>query len=381
MFSIAFKMLIGNRAAFTGVIFGIFLAVLLISQQSAIFLGLVSRSYRIVTAISLPNVWVIDPSTQGEDLIRAIPEDYLGYVKSIPDIEWALPINYSLLPLNTLTGIYKIAEIYGIDDETLMGGPELLKGNIHDLYSDGAIVIDFNSAEYLLATPLPDGSKEPLKIGDTLEINGKRAVIVGIAKTMPGFFPQPTIFTTNSQFQQYSGSNRMQYIAVKTLPTANIEQVIKQINANSNILAMNRDQIETRIADHFLKTGILINFGLSVALGLIIGFSIAGQIFYTMTLHNLSYYALIKALGGTDKMVLSMIVIQALIVGVIGYILGTGVTLLWGFAIKNTTLAFEFPWQLLAFTGVLTFIICLFMALLSIKKVFKLDPQMLMVNL
>ncbi len=61
-------MLIGNRAAFIGMVFGIFLAVLLISQQSAIYLGLIARSYRIVTSISLPDIWIIDPQRREKSL-------------------------------------------------------------------------------------------------------------------------------------------------------------------------------------------------------------------------------------------------------------------------------------------------------------------------
>ncbi len=113
---------------------------------------------------------------------------------------------------------------------------------------------------------------------------------------------------------------------------------------------------------------------------MIIGFSIAGQIFYIMTIQNLSHYALIKSLGGTDKMVLKMILFQALIVGIIGYILGIGGTVLWGFIVKNTILAFEYPSTMLIFTGVITIIICLFIAFLGIKKVFKVDPHTLMRN-
>jgi len=381
MISIALKMLIGNRASFIGVIFGIFLATLLISQQAAIFLGLLSRSYRMVTEISVPNIWVIDPGTQGEDLIRAMPKDYIKYVKSIPNIEWAVPINYLQLPLTTSSGIFKIAEVYAIDDEKLIEPPKLLEGNIQDLHRDGGIIVDFNSAEGILATILPDGTKIPLKLGDMLEINGHRAVIVGIGKTNPGFFPQPIIFTLNSQIQKFSGSSHIQYIAAKTRKGANVDKVLHQINSYSNVLGLTRDQMAWRMANHFLKTGILINFGISVALGLIIGFSITGQIFYIMTIHNLSYYALIKALGGTEKMILYMILTQAAVVGIIGYILGTGATLLWGYAIKNTTLAFEFPWQLLVFTGLFVLIICCFTVCLSVQKVFKLDPQILMMNL
>lgn len=374
-------MLIGNSVVFLGMIFGIFLATLLISQQSAIYLGLVSRSYRIVTNIPLPDIWVIDPATQGEDLIRSMPKDYLQFVKSIPNIEWAVPVNYLLLPLKTTSGKYKIVEVYGIDDQTLMGIPELLEGNSEELYRKGAVILDSNSAENLLATILPDGKKIPLKIGDELEINDSRAVIVGIGKITPGFFPQPIIFATHSQVQQFSGSSRIQYIAAKTRKDADIQQVLNQINSNTKVLALTKKQLESRIANHFLKTGILINFGISVLLGMIIGYSIAGQIFYIMTIQSLAYYALIKSLGGTKKIILQMILFQALVVGAIGYILGTGVTLLWGFATKNTTLAFEFPGMLLLFTGCIAVVICAFIAFLSIKKVFKVDPHTLMINL
>ncbi len=381
MIATSFKMLVGNRAAFIGMIFGIFLAILLISQQSAIYLGLISRSYRIVTNISLPDIWVIDPATKGEDLIRSMPRDYLQYIRSTPNIEWAVPVNYLLLPLKTTSGKYNVAEVYGIDDQTLIGIPKLLKGNIEDLYRKGAVIIDSNSAENLLATISADGKKIPLKIGDELEINDSRAVIVGIGKITPGFFPQPIIFATSSQVQQFSGSSRIQYIAAKARKNADINQILKHINSNKNVLGLTKEQLESRIANHFLRTGIFINYGISVLLGMIIGFSIAGQIFYIMTIQNLGYYALIKALGGTKKMILKMILFQALLVGIIGYILGTAVTLLWGFAIKNTTLTFEFPGTLLLFTGSLAVIICAFIAFLSIKKVFKIDPHTLMTGL
>lgn len=381
MITTAFKMLIGNRAAFLGMIFGIFLAILLISQQSAIYLGLISRSYRIVTNISTPDIWVIDPATKGEDLIRSMPKNYLQYVRSVPDIEWAVPVNYLLLPIKTTSGKYKVAEIYGIDDQTLMGIPKLIKGRMEDIYRDGAVIIDSNSAENALASISPEGKKIPLKIGDELEINGTRAIIVGIVKTTPGFFPQPIIFSIYSQVQKFSGSSRIQYIAAKVRKGADIKQILKQINSNKNIVGLSKEEMESRIANHFLKTGILINYGISVVLGMIIGFSIAGQIFYIMTMQNIGYYALIKALGGTEKTILKMIVFQALIVGIIGYILGIGVTLLWGFAIKNTTLTFEFPPTLLLFTGLLAMIICTVIAFLSIKKVFKVDPHILMASL
>src|ERR1700722_15534086 len=99
--SLAFKMLVGNRTSCIGVIFGIFLATLLISQQSAIFLGLVSRSYRLITDIPAPNVWVLDPATESEDKLRSLPMGYLGVVRSTPGVEWAVPLSSTLIPVIT----------------------------------------------------------------------------------------------------------------------------------------------------------------------------------------------------------------------------------------------------------------------------------------
>ena len=51
MLRIALKMLLGDKRKTLGVIFGIFFATVLITEQTAIFLGFVIRAYRIVVDI------------------------------------------------------------------------------------------------------------------------------------------------------------------------------------------------------------------------------------------------------------------------------------------------------------------------------------------
>lgn len=383
MINIAIKMLIGNKASLFGVIFGIFLATLLISQQSAIFLGLVSRSYRTVTDIPSPNIWVMDPSTESDDRIRGMPDGNLDVVRGTPQVEWAVPINVVHIPINTSSGIFQIAQLYGIDDATLVGAPtHMIEGSIRDLHREGAIIIDVYSANDTLAAPMPDGTKKPLVIGDEIEINNHRAVIVGICKITQGFYPQPIIFTALSEFKKFNSFaiRHLAFIVAKSVEGANVQEVCNRINTFPGMMALTKDQFKWRIIKTFLETGILINFGLSVGLGFIVGFSIAGQIFYIMTLENLMYYALIKSLGGTNKMILKMILFQAIIVGLIGFFLGIGATILWGMAIQSTTLAFLFPWQLLVFTGMIVLVICVLTVGFSIQKVFTADPKALLGN-
>lgn len=381
MFSVALKMLVGNRASCLGVVFGIFLATLLISQQSAIFLGLVARSYRLVTDIPAPNLWIIDPATESDEKARGLPDGSLEIVRGIPNIEWASPIHITNLPLVTPSGVFDICKLYGIDESTLIGVPtDIIEGDSKDIRREGGVIVDVYSAKTSLAKKGPDGKKIPLKVGDTFEISNHRAVVVAICHITQGFYPQPIIFTSIPQFKVFTSSkdNSIEFIAAKTVPGANIDQVLEKINSFSTLNGLTSDQLEWRMAKSFLKTGILINFGLSVALGLIIGFAIAGLIFYIMTLENLVYYALIKALGGSQSLLSRMILTQVIVVGIAGFLLGTGATILWGYAITDTTLAFLFPWQLLLFTGFIVLIICLFTAGLSIHKLFTTDPKVLM---
>ena len=67
---IALKMLMGDRAKYLGIIMGLTFASLLITQQSAIFLGLMTRTFGFLTDTALPDIWVMDPKVQYIDDLK-----------------------------------------------------------------------------------------------------------------------------------------------------------------------------------------------------------------------------------------------------------------------------------------------------------------------
>jgi putative ABC transport system permease protein len=79
-------------------------------------------------------------------------------------------------------------------------------------------------------------------------------------------------------------------------------------------------------------------------------------------------------MGAGNLMLLKMILLQAVLVGTIGYGLGVGLATLFGKATQGGELAFYLPWELLIFTGVAVTLICVLSALLSVRKVMKLEP-------
>jgi putative ABC transport system permease protein len=244
--------------------------------------------------------------------------------------------------------------------------------------SDG-VIIDIDGATDKLGKPslTPGGKPVPLKIGDTLELNDKRAIVVGIAKTTRTFQSQPVVYTTYSRAVRFAPRERklLSFVLVKAKPGGDVKALTERIRASTGLAAYTQKEFMELTYNYFMKnTGIPINFGISVTLGFIVGAAIAGQTFYNFTLENLRQFGVLKAMGTSNWTLLRMILLQAVLVGSIGYGFGVGLTALFGYSMRNTILAFKFPWQLLLFSGAGVTLICIFAALLSIRKVIQLEP-------
>ena len=89
--------------------------------------------------------------------------------------------------------------------------------------------------------------------------------------------------------------------------------------------ALTTDQFFWKTIFYYLRsTGIPINFGMTIALGFVIGATVTGQTFYLFTVENLKQFGSLKAMGLTNRRIRRMILAQAVIVGAIGYCLGIG---------------------------------------------------------
>ncbi len=377
---IALKMLMGDRGKYLGIIMGLTFASLIMTQQPAIFVGLMSRSFSFISDLGLPDIWVMDPKVQFIDDVKPLQDTKLYRVRGVAGVKWAMPLYKGLLKARMADGTFQTCNVIGLDDATLIGGPPvMLEGKLEDLRRSDGVIVDIDGAIDKLAKPskIKGGKPEPLKIGDTLELNDKRAIVVGIAKTTKTFQSQPVIYTTYSRAVRFAPRERkmLSFVLVKAMPGENIPLLTRRITESTGLAAYTQQEFKDLTWGYFMKnTGIPINFGISVTLGFIVGAAIAGQTFYNFTLENLRQFGVLKAMGTSNWTLLRMILLQAILVGLIGYGLGVGLTALFGYAMRNTIMAFKFPWQLLVFSGFGVTLICVFAALISIRKVIKLEP-------
>lgn len=377
---IALKMLMGDRGKYLGIVMGLTFASLIMTQQPAIFIGLMSRSFSFITDVGLPDIWVMDAKVQFVDDIKPLQDTELYRVRGVSGVEWAMPLYKGLLKARLADGTFQTCNVIGLDDATLIGGPPtMLHGRLEDLRRSDGVIVDIEGAAGKLAKPpaQPGGKPTPLQVGDTLELNDHRAIVVGIAKTTRTFQSQPVVYTTYSRAVRYAPKERklLSFVVVKAKPGQDIAALARRIRNVTGMAAYSQQEFKDLTVRYFLKnTGIPINFGISVALGFIVGAAIAGQTFYNFTLENLRQFGVLKAMGAGNWTLLRMILLQAVLVGSIGYGMGVGLSALFGYAMRNTVLAFKFPWQLLVFSGAGVTLICIFAALVSIRKVIGLEP-------
>ncbi|MGZ8238764.1 MAG: ABC transporter permease [Methylobacter sp.] len=377
---IAIKMLMGDRGKYLGIVMGLTFASLIMTQQPAIFLGLMSRSYSFITDVGLPDIWVMDEKVQFVDDIKPLQDTELYRVRGISGVQWAMPMYKGLLKARLADGTFQTCIVVGLDDATLIGGPPvMLEGKLDDLRRSDGVIVDIDGAQDKLGkpSPTPGGKLIPIKVGDSLELNDQRAIVVGIAKVTRTFQSQPVVYTTYSRAKNYAPKERklLSFVLVKAKPGQDLADLTRRIRATTGLAAYTSEEFKSLTYEYFMRnTGIPINFGISVLLGFIVGAAIAGQTFYNFTLENLRQFGVLKAMGTGNWTLLRMILLQAVLVGTIGYGLGVGLTALFGYSMRNSILAFKFPWQLLMFSGAGVSLICVFAALVSIIKVIRLEP-------
>ena len=219
---------------------------------------------------------------------------------------------------------------------------------------------------------------EPFKRGRIIEMNDRRAVIVGLAKARKTFQSFAVVYTRYSQAIRFAPPERkvLSFVLAEPAPGVAAAELAGRISARTGLQALSRDDFLAKtIRYYLLNTGIPINFGITVGLGFLVGTAIAGQTFYLFIVENLRQFGALKAMGTGNGTILLMVLAQALHVGFVGLGVGVGLAALFGWSTRSfSKLSFYMPWQVLVITGVAVFLIVLLASLLSIRRVFIVDP-------
>jgi putative ABC transport system permease protein len=375
---IALKMLFGDRVKYMTMLAGVTFASVIMTQQPSILSGLLSRTYSFVKDTSEPNIWVMDPGVNFVEENKHIRLINLNKIKGIEGVEWAVPMYKSMTTAKLPDGRTVSVDLTGLDDSTLIGAPSTTSVPLLNLRRRDAVLVEASAAKKRLKVSDGKGNFRPLKIGDVLEINDRRAFVIGTFIGTPNFILQPQIYTLYSRSQEYAPPKRkgLTYLLIKA-KAQNVDNVIKKINDKTGLKALNAEDFKYLNLKYWKdNTGIPINFGISVVLGFLVGAAVVAQTFFNFVHENAKYFAALQAMGLSNKVLIKMVIIQALTVGITGFGLGIGGTVIFGLImLNNTVLAFKFTPFILLGSLVGVIMIISIAAILGIRKIIKIDPS------
>lgn len=373
MGEIALKMLWGDRAKYLGLVFAITFATMLMSQQVSIFIGLMARTASQVSDVREADVWVMDPQVKYIDEVKPMPDKQLARVRGVPGVEWAVPWFKGLAVVRAPGGIMQQVILLGVDDATLVGRPPtMIHGRWEDLRQPDAMIMDRAGWEYTWPG-------EPFRAGRVIELNDRRVTIVGLAEASPPFVTFPVVYTRYSEALKFSPTERnaMSFVIARSRAGEDPAEIARRIADHTGLQALTSREFEWRSVSHYLqRTGIPVNFGITVLLGFIVGAAVAGQTFYIFVLENLRQFGALKAIGVGNAQILGMVLLQASVVAFIGFALGIGGSAIFFESTNDLThlRGFRLHWEVIAATAAAVLAIMAIASYASIRKVMVLEP-------
>ncbi|CAG0996305.1 hypothetical protein BURK2_02697 [Burkholderiales bacterium] len=376
MLNVALKMLFSDRLKYFGLVAGIAFATMLIVQQASILVGFTKQTGSFIRDTAQADLWLMDPQVRFAQDPVPLRDTALQMARGVPGVLWAAPLYQGFQRAKLPDGTRVTMILIGLDDATLTGGPPLMvEGALADLRRDKAVLIDAGTAEQKLM--MKRGGKRALAVGDRVSIGDHDAVVAGSYRARSSFFWEPVVYTTYSRALKFAPEERnmLSFVMIKVAPGADRAAVQRELAARTGLAVRDGDEFATLTAEYILKaTGILINFGMAVALGILIGSLVAGQTFYNFTLDNLRHYGALKAMGVSNARLTAMVLLQAAVVAVLGYAIGAGLGAVMGLGMAESGLAFSMPWQVPAFALGAIVSVCALAAWLSLRRVYRLEP-------
>lgn len=390
MYRMALKMLMGDRAKYAGLLIGVAFTAFLVTFAMSYFAGFMTRGFALISENPAVDIWVMDPAVNSTEQTTNIPSSALDRVRSVEGVAFAMPLALGMAEARFPNGRFQTFQVIGVDDATLLGVPPLRNGVAATvLRTPDSAIVDSGGTEGKLQTPLLASDQWPvephlnvptrtLAVGDVILVNDHRVQIAGRSRALPRFPPRPLLYMTFSNAGRIllPERHRLTFVLVTAGPGVTPAKLAARIEAQTGLRARTADDFKADTVGWFLANSEDVgDVGAMLSLAMSVGFGMTGVMLYMFTAENLRQYAVLKAMGATSKLLLTMILAQTGLCALLGTALGLGLCAIIGeIAAGSVGYPFRMMWFTPLFGGVMVILIGSVAAAISARPVLKLEP-------
>jgi len=353
---------------------GITFAVVLVVVELGLFLGFSTTTTNLIDHTQA-DLWVVSKNVPYIEQSMPFSERKLYQVRATPGVAVAEKFIARFGNWQRPDGGHESVQVVGFNVDQAMGRPwNISSGSIDDLKAPDAVLVDDLYRKKLGVTHL----------GQVFEINGYRARVVGTTHGIRSFTTSPYVFTTFKNAQNFVNLREDQtvFILVRAAPGTNLLDLKRALQGRlQDVDILSTSQFSQMTRSYWMfTTGAGVAVLLAALLGLVVGIVVVTQTIYATTMDHLREYGTLKAIGAPNSYIYRVILQQAGMSAVMGYVLGIVTSLFVVHGAQQGGAAILLPWQMaLAIFG-LTLVMCGIAAIVSINKVTSLDPAMVFRN-
>ncbi len=369
--TLAFRNLFHDRVRLAVTLIGILFSIVLVAVQLGLYLG----SSRMITS-NIDNargeLWITAfgaKSFEDGGLLLHSAERHQALAAA--GVAEVIPLVVSFAEWRRPNGGSTRVVVVGTDPEDGGLAPwSLTDGTWLDVKSPDGIAVD---KSYLAELDVKG-------IGDTAQVAHGRVRIKALTEGVRSFTQAPYAYMPISRARHLLGapSDATSFYLVKLQPGADVESVRRDLKSRfESAEVLTAEEFRDRSLNTWLfQTGAGVALIGGALLGLLVGTVIVAQTLYSSTKDHLAEFATLRALGSSSGYIHKVILGQAGLSAVIGYVLGMIIALAVVYASRGTPLPMVMtPWLAAALFAV-TIFMCAISALSAIFKVTKIDPAM-----
>jgi putative ABC transport system permease protein len=188
------------------------------------------------------------------------------------------------------------------------------------------------------------------------------------------------MYTTlsNASRIQLPERHLLTFVLAKAAPGVAPRALAARIEEQTGLKARSAQDFKTDTVNWFLVNSEDVgDIAAMLSLAMSVGFGVTGVMLYMFTSEALRQYAVLKAMGATSGLLLSMFFVQSGLCALLDTGLGLGLCAIIG---KIAVVEFDYPFRMMWFTpvfgGVMVLFVSMVAAAISARPVLKLEPGM-----
>jgi putative ABC transport system permease protein len=364
---LALQNILHDRARFSATVLGVSFAAFLMLFQGSLLIGFLQAASRFIDASNF-DIWITARGVQAFEFGAPLRAELRDLAAGVPGVVETGRACMAFAVYRKPNGKQQVVALVGADPNIGKNFPIPASVEPRNQLTPESVVYDSSDRAVLETVSLPA----------QIEINGRRANMDHEIRGFGGFLGVPTLFTSYKRAAQLLGYGPQSSMFIlaragKQYPVRDVQENLKQRLPEVDVLS--RGEFARKSRWYWLvKTGAGSAILTAAILGFLIGLVVVSQTIYANTMEHIEEYATLKAIGAPRNFIARILVMESLICGLLGSILGLIIVIPAAQYAKTLISWIRTPVWLPFVTIAVSLVMCSLASFASVRRSLAVDP-------